>query len=355
MAGAVAGLLALGGAAGTLISVERAVVRVSVAPRPVAVKDVVLAGAHSSGGLTTTPLTATVSESMKVASSTRQLPATFAFGYVSFWCSPMTSCPNGYTVPAGTALGSVSGAEYYTLGSASFPSCQPSSPVAIRAAAAGSGGNSGAGAITYGALPSYIHVRNYSAIGGGLDPRALAVVQQSDIDAAAATLSAKLATELQAKLHSEAGLLSYLPVGAPVFQTTSDAHAGDNAPSVTVTVTGTSHAVAFSAAGAQALLRGLLTSRAPGGYELATLGATTYSLDPASGALTASSAGYAVPAVNANALTLAIRGQSLTEATALLHRVVPGSAVNIRTQPLTMPWLPMLADHISFVVATTPS
>lgn len=356
VAGVGAAALALGGAIGTLISVEQAVVRISVAPTPVRVTGVVLNGAAAGSSLSTTRLEASATDSLTVTSTTRQLPATFASGYVSFWCSPMTSCPNGYTVPAGTLLGSVSGAQYMTEGAASFPSCQPSSLIAIRAATAGAGGNTAAGTVLYGALPSYIHVHNSAWIAGGYNARTVPVVQQSDIDSAATTLSARLATELQAKLRSEAGLLSYLPVGSPTFQTTTDARAGDTAPTVTVTVTGSARGVAFSTAGAKTVLSRLLQARTAEGFELTPDAITAaYSVDPSTGTLTATASGYALPAVDAHALTVAMRGESLSQATARLEQVVPGSTVDIRVAPLAMPWLPMLADHITLVVATTHS
>lgn len=355
VAGAAAAALALGGAVGTLISVEHAVVRISVAPTPVRVTGVVLNGAAPSS-LSTTRLEASASESLTVTSSTRQVPPTFATGYVSFWCSPMTSCPNGYTVPAGTLLGSVSGAQYVTEGAASFPSCQPSSPVVIRAVTMGAGGNTAGGTVLYGALPSYIHVHNSGWIGGGYNARTVPVVQQSDIDSAATTLSARLSTELEAKLRGEAGPLSYLPVGSPAFQTTSDAHAGDASATFTVTVTGSEQGIAFSTGSANTVLRNLLKARAGDGFVLTPDAfSATYSLDPSSGALSASASGYALPVVDAQAMTAAMRGESLSQATARLEQDVPGSAVDIRVAPFAMPWLPMLADHITLVVATNHS
>jgi len=348
-------VLVLAAAVGTFITVERAIVRISVAPTQVRVANVVLNGA-AGRSLTTTDLEVSATNSLTVTSSTTQLPATFAGGYVSFWCSPMTSCPNGYTVPAGTLLGAVSGEQYYTLGSASFPSCQPSSPVAIRAAVSGATGNAAAGTVLYGALPSYIHVHNPGWIGGGFNARTVPVVKQSDIDAASATISAGLATDLQAKLRNEAGLLNYLPAGSPTFQTTSDAHAGDAASSVTVTVTGTLRGVAFSTASAQTLLRSLLTAKAPTGYALGPDAiAATYAWDQSTGSLTASASGYSTPVLDSRALTLALRGESLSQATARLQQDVPGSTVDIRTAPFVMPWLPMLADHISLAVVNSPA
>src|SRR5690348_10657200 len=108
---------------GSLAYSERAVVKLFVAPRQVQVHDVALTN------LQTTKLVASVTETQQVAAGIETLPASVATGRVTFMCSPMTSCPNGYTVAAGTVVESTSGAEYRTLSTVSFPSCAPSSPV----------------------------------------------------------------------------------------------------------------------------------------------------------------------------------------------------------------------------------
>lgn len=349
-------VLALVAAAGTLVSLEHAVVRISVHPTAVHVTGVDLTGGAATHKLATTDLDASAAESLTIPSATTQLPATFAAGSVYFWCSPMTSCPNGYTVPAGTVLGSVGGARYLMLGSTTFPSCQPSATVAIRALNAGAIGNAGAGTVVYGQLPSYIHVTNSGPVTGGADARAVPIVLQSSIDTATATLTTKVEADLNADLRAKAGPLAYVPVGHPAFKVASDAQAGETAPVATVTVSGTLHAVAFFPNGAQTLLRGLLAGRAPHGYELTQMPiVATYSWDPASGSLTASAAGFAMPEIDASTLTAGIRGEGLSRATAVLQREINGSTVTIRTAPLASPWLPLLADHISVVLAASPS
>ena len=339
----VAGLMTLGVTAGSLVFFERAVVRVSVQPRQVQVTNVAMSGA-------TTRLDATASESVTVTSRTRQLPATFATGYVTFWCTPMTSCPNGYTAPAGTLLGSVSGAKYVTDTGATFPSCSPSSEIRVTALTPGAAGNAGAGALLYAAVPSYIHVTNHGGIAGGVDARTIPIVSQSDIDAATTQLTAKLAPELSSQLRAEAGLLSVVPAGPPTFKTVTSARAGDTAASVTVTVSGTLSGIAFSTAEAQTWLRGLLSQHAAGGYALTKQPiVATYTVDT-SGTLTASATGYAAPSINPAAVAALVRGQTISAAGERLQEAVHGSSVHISTEPLTMPWLPVLADHITVVV-----
>ena len=341
----VAGLLTLGVTAGSLVFFERAVVRVSVQPKQVQVTNVAMPAA-------TMRLDATASESLTVTSnSTRQLPATFATGYVTFWCTPMTSCPNGYTVPAGTLLGSVSGAKYVTDTGATFPSCSPSSEIRVTALTPGAGGNAGAGALLYAAVPSYIHVTNHGGIAGGVNARTIPIVSQSDIDAATTQLTAKLEPELSSQLRAQAGLLSVVPTGSPTFKTVTSAHAGDTAASVTVTVSGTLSGVAFSSAGAQTWLRGLLAQRAAAGYALTNQPlVATYAVDTNSGVVTASATGYAAPSINSAAVAALVRGQTISAAGERLQQAVHGSSVRISTEPLTVPWLPVLADHISVVV-----
>lgn len=323
---------------------EHAVVKLTVAAQQVQVENVQLSQ------LATTQIQASATEEQTVTSAVVQLPASVAAGQVTFWCSPMTSCPNGYTVAAGTVLASTTGAQYRTLSAAGFPSCAPSSPVAVTALSAGAGGNAGPGTVVYGQFPSYIHVSNVSAIGGGADPRSVPVVQQADVDAASSSLTARVSAELGPKLRAQAGALSYLAIGAPAFTTTSDAHAGDSAPTFTVTVTGTMRAVAYSATAADALLRHLLSQNVAAGYELTQAPIkATYSAQ-ATGELSGSASGFAVPSVDQRALATAVRGESPSQALARIDQAVPGAAADVRITPIALPWLPMLSDHISFVV-----
>ena len=351
----VGGPLAVLVALGFLVYGEHAVVKVTVTAQRLQVANVPLAGGADTAGLATQQISASASEQQMVASGVVQLPARPATGLVSFMCSPMTSCPNGYTVVAGTLLKSTSGAEYRTLSTASFPSCAWSSPVGVAALTAGAAGNAAPGALVFGRFPSYVHVDNALAIAGGTDPHSAHLVQQSDVNAASSVLTARVSAELNSKLQTRAGSLSFVTAGAPAFSTTSSARAGDSAATFTVTVTGTIHAIAYSASDAGALLRGALSQRVAPGYRLTTAPIdATYSMQPG-GLFTGSAAAYEVPSVDPGALAAALRGQSLSEATSRIDQSVPNGAAGIQVTPFAVPWLPMLSDHISVVVVTRPA
>ena len=330
---------------------EHAVVRLVVAAQQVQVENVPLGGgANANGALATKQIEASASEQQTVTSAVVQLPATAAAGRVTFMCSPMTSCPNGYTVAAGTILESTAGAQYRTLTTVSFPSCAPSSAVGVSALSVGAAGNAAAGTVVYGQFPGYIHVDNALPIVGGADPRSVPVVEQSDVDAASSVLMAKVSAELGANLQAQAGGLSYLTTGAPALNVASDAHVGDNTSTFTVTVTGTIHAIAYSARAANALLRHALSHSSAAGYQMTSDPIkATYSVQT-NGEITGSASAYAVPRVDGTALATAVRGESPTQASSWIDHAVPGAAADIRISPIALPWLPMLSDHISVVV-----
>ena len=330
---------------------EHAVVRLVVAAQQVQVQNVPLGGgANANGALATKQIEASASEQQTVTSAMVQLPATPANGRVTFMCSPMTSCPNGYTVAAGTILESTAGAQYRTLSTVSFPSCAPSSAVGMSALTAGAAGNAGAGTVVFGQFPRYIHVDNVLPIVGGADPRSVPVVEQSDVDAASSALMAKVSAELGAKLQAQAGDLSYLTTGAPALTVASDAHVGDSTPRFTVTVTGTIHAIAYSARAADALLRRALLQSSATGYQITSDPIkATFSVQT-NGEITGSASAYVIPRVDGTALATAVRGDSPSQALSWIDGAVPGAAADIRISPIVLPWLPLLSDHISVVV-----
>src|SRR5690349_13322988 len=241
---------ALVAASGAVAYSEHAVVTLFVAPQRVHVENVAVAS---------TPLVASVTESQEVTSSKVTIPASVASGRVTFMCSPMTLCPNGYTVAAGTVVESTQGVQYRTLSTVSFPSCAPSLPVAVTALYSGAAGNTSAGAVVYARVPGYIHVTNPWPITGGADARSLPVVQQSSVDAAIKSLMNKVSSELPARLQAEADGLGYVTTGAASYTTGGNYRVGDHAPVFTVQVTGTQSAIAFPAADARAHLRQALS------------------------------------------------------------------------------------------------
>ena len=346
-----AGPAAVTAALGFLAYGEHAAVTVTVVAQRVQVQNAPLGGGNQGGGLVTKQIVASAGEQQTVTSSVVQLAATTATGQVTFMCSPMTSCPNGYTVARGTLLESTAGVEYQTLSSASFPSCAPSSPVSVQAVTAGSAGNAAGGTVVYGQFPSYIHVDNASPIVGGADSRSVHVVQQSDIDTASTALMARVSSDLTAKVRTQAAGLSYLTYAAPAFSTSSDAPVGADAPTFTLTVAGTVHAIAYSARDADALLRRALLQSAPAGYRLTSDRIdATYSVQ-STGEIVGSATAFAVPSVSTKTLANAIRGQSLSAARTQVGHSVPGAVSDIQITPFALPWLPVLSGNISIAVA----
>ena len=348
--GVLAATLAVAAAGASLLYTERAVVKVSLPARPVVVKDAILNGAIQ-GSLPTQRLTASVTEQQTGTSSLATIPATRAAGWVQFWCTPMTSCPSGYTVAAGTVVESVTGARYVTGSSASFPSCAPSSAISVYSLTPGAGGNASAGTVVYGNFPSYIHVTNPGAIGGGADARTIPVVQQSQLDSFAATLKMQVASELSTRLKAEAAALEFFADAAPTFTVTSDHRAGDNAASFTVTVAGTLNATAFSPTTAQSILRRDLALAVPAGYRLMPGPiAATFSVQGQS--VTGSASGYIAPAIDRATIAGSLRGLDVRQAQSWLRQTVPGANFQIQTSPAAMPRLPLVSDHISIVFTT---
>lgn len=337
-------------ASGAVAYSEHAVVTLFVAPQRVHVENVAVAS---------TPLVVSVTESQEVTSTQVAIPASAASGRVTFMCSPMTLCPNGYTVAAGTVVESAQGVQYRTLSTVSFPSCAPSSPVTVTALYSGSAGNASAGEVVYARVPGYIHVTNPWPITGGADARSLPVVQQSSVDAAVKTLMSKVNSELPAQLQAQADGLSYVTTGAASFTTGGHYRVGDHAPAFTVQVTGTLSALAFPATGAQALVRQALAREIPSGYQLAPEEmSTSFTAMPASAssdaAVMASASGDMIPAVDVRALADGLRGQSVTAAGDLLRRASTNGTPQIRMSPVAMPYLPMVADHISVLIVVVP-
>ena len=70
------------------------------------------------------------------------------------------------------------------------------------------------------------------------------------------------------------------------------------------------------------------------------------------GEFTGSATGSMIPNINTTALIAGVRGQSLSQATRRLSQSVPGGSAEIQLAPFALPWLPLLADHISVVVLT---
>ncbi len=293
---------------------------------------------------------------------------TYAGGQVRFLyaCQPVAlPCQLPFTLPPGTAVATARGFTYTTLSAATFrvgPGNQYQT-VGIRASVPGSAGNTGPNTVTAMQInprPQFLSVSNPSAVGGGTDGVAVHVIQQSDVDAAQAALAARVTDELGSGILAQANGLAYLVDGPPALDFTSDHAVGDKTPDFTLTMSGEVGAEAFSTSAAQAILRNALQPLVAPGYALSAEPVqANYHLMEATGSsgvlIMADAVGYALPNLSTATVRARLKGLSLSDARSRLRHDFPGSSIDIRTKPLALPWLPLVADHISLTVVVKPA
>jgi hypothetical protein len=205
-----------------------------------------------------------------------------------------------------------------------------------------------------------LRVSNPSAITGGTDVHTAQVIQQSDIDAVRETLAATVSRALDVALKAKAVQMTYITEGTPVLISTTDHRVGDQVATFKMTMNGLIGATAFSDSDAQALMRAALEAKVPSGQQLTSdpLAITWQVLRAGpNGAVTVNGkvAGYIAPTVSTSSLRAKIRGFSPSEARKSLELAVPGSTVEIQTSPASVPWLPLIAEHISITVLVQPA
>jgi hypothetical protein len=333
---------------GSLLYMETASVKLSIPPQKL-VATATLSGGPASGDLKTQRIDATVTQAQGGTAGMVQVGPTFATGKVTFSC---TSC--NLTVDAGTLVTSSKSLGYATQAAATVTGAHPAT-VAVRATATGAAWNTAAGTITEfsdsGRYPG-VRVTNSAAIVGGSDVHTVQMIQPSDLEAVRSALAAKVADALGAALKAKSVDMTYIADGSPVLTVITDHKVGDQVSTFTMTMTGTIGATAFSDSDARALMRSALEAKVPSGQQL-----TNDPLDitwqvqrsTPNGTLTVNGTaiGYISPALSTNTLRARIRGLSPSEARKTLERAVPGSTVTIRISPVAVPWLPLIADHIS--------
>jgi hypothetical protein len=354
-------LAVLFAAVGSLILTETAAVKVSVPPQRV-VALVTLAA-----GLQTQRIHADVTDSQQGTASTVVTNPTYAAGQVVFSCSP--ACKQApVTIPQGTLVTTAKSLGYSTQAAAMITTTTGSSaPVAVRATAPGSAWNADSNTLTTIANIANItdpnlHVTNPAAITGGANPRSAQVIQQSDFDTVRIALTVKVTDDLAVALKFNAHGMSYVADGVPVINLTSDHNVGDETPAFTITMTGTSSGVAFSESQALGLLRSALQAKIPASEELTNDPIqAVYQIGQADAngdvSVIAKASGFAIPRLSQQSLRSQIRGLTPAQAARSLQRTAPGSLIEIRISPSAMPWLPVIADHISLtvVVEAAPS
>jgi hypothetical protein len=308
-------------------------------------------------GLQTQRIHADVTDSQQGTASTVVTNPIYASGQVVFSCSP--ACKQApLTIPQGTLITTAKSLGYSTQAAAMITTTTGSSaPVAVRATAPGAAWNADSNTLTTVANSPdpNLHVTNSAAITGGANPRSAQVIQQSDFDAVRNALTVKVNDELAVALKFNAHGMSFVADGVPVINLTSDHNVGDETPTFTITMTGTSGAVAYSDSQAEALLRSALQAKIPEGDELTDdpiqavfqIGQPNANGDVS---LIGKASGFAIPKLSQQSLRSQIRGLTPAQAARSLQHTAPGSVIEIRISPSAMPWLPVVADHISLTV-----
>jgi hypothetical protein len=346
-------------ALGSLLYMETAAVTLSVPPQKL-VANVTLSGGQAGADLKTQHIEVTVTRAQSGTASVVQVGPTFATGRVMFSC---TRCASGVKVRVteGTLVTNSKSLGYATQAAATVTRTH-SATVAVRATATGASWNTAKGTITrIDSTPSRnLRVTNPSAISGGADIHPAPVIQQSDFDAVRTELAGTISDALDVALKAKAVQMTYIADGAPVLTVITDHKVGDQVNSFKMTMTGVIGATAFSDNDARALMRTALEAKVPMGQQLtADPIAITWQVQRAgpNGEVTVNgtAVGYVAPALSISTLRARIRGFSPNEARKTLERVVPGATVEIRIAPVPLPWMPLIAEHISITVIEQPT
>jgi hypothetical protein len=215
---------------------------------------------HSSASLGKHLSPITLSESATVpATGHGHQDATWASGSVTFYNTSFTS----QTVQAGTILTGADGQHIVTLGNVTIP---PNSPpvngqasVSAQAGSVGASGNIPALDVN-GLFKSTLYVKNLAAFTGGQDARDFLLVTKADRDQATASLQAKVTTSISAALQGQllpGQVLHPLPCSPAI---SADHDIGEEATTLTVTVSQTCTAVAYDLQQLQTRATQLLTT-----------------------------------------------------------------------------------------------
>ncbi len=247
LTGAVTAAVLLGG----LVHPRTATVTVALAPR---LESVVtpIDGSRGSGYFPTRQVTVSVSDTIRVPTSPFEA-GTYATGQVVFshYSGCTHDCWGMYEMPAGYELLSRTGIAYRTLADIWWKEGTISAPVGIRAEVPGPAGNAGPHMILQTRLwPGWMVPDNPKPITGGTS-RMTHRVAQADIDGALATLHDSLQSDVQSAMRLNASVLVYEPDGTPRYTYTTNHAVGDEAPTVTVTMTAALSANGFSDAQAR--------------------------------------------------------------------------------------------------------
>ena len=217
---------------------------------------------HSTASLGKLLSPITVSESLTVpATGHGHQDARAATGMLTFYNGLATV----QQVPAGTIITGQHGTAVATEISVSVPPANPpslgESSVASQATRTGSAGNIPAEDINT-TFASGLYVKNLTAFSGGQDARDFLLVTRADRDRAAAALQTKVSASMSAALQGQllpGQALHTLPCSPAI---SADHGIGEEAPTLTVSVSETCTAVAYDAQQLQDRATQLLTTQA---------------------------------------------------------------------------------------------
>jgi hypothetical protein len=206
-----------------------------------------------------TILSATSPTQSKTVTSSGSIPGTRATGSLNFLNTSNSSKTFGSVILRG-----VSGVPVTFNGPITVSAIPGSLTVTGFAVNVGSAGNIGAFDISQSCCANGITVKN-GEFGGGQDPQPHSVVLQSDIDGAAASLTASLTPTTQADLQKQVKPNEQVVPGTQKCAKstfTANHVAGDHAPNVTVTVAITCKEEVYDQQAALALAESLLKKQA---------------------------------------------------------------------------------------------
>src|SRR5438477_3332878 len=347
-------------ALGSLLVMETATIKLTV-PASKITATRTITGGQSGRDLTTARIEASVTDTQLGVASADVVPPAYAGGSVSFTCNPCPSSP--VVIAQGTVVSTAGKVHYATVTRVQVSSASASTKsvaVDIRALVPGIGGNVALNTVTVIDTPiSGVTVNNPKPITGGVDATTVQVIHQSDIDLARFALTTKITQDLNAALGAQAGGLSFAADGQPALVVAADHQIGDKVPTFTMTMTATVGAVAFSESQADALMRTSLNQKIPKGFQLTTNPVQTNYVVQHSGAngdvtLKGSATAAIVPNVSEAELKARIKGMRVDAARKQLEQSAPGATIDINVKP-SVPWLPLVPDHISLTIVIQPS
>ncbi|MFL5778507.1 MAG: baseplate J/gp47 family protein [Chloroflexota bacterium] len=284
-------------------------------------------------------LTADLSASDTFQATGKRVEQSAATGRVRF-TSLNTAAAN--TIPAGSIVSTEGGIAFRTANAVTIPrativpplSVQPgAASVDVTAVKAGSGGNVPANSITVVPRtedPTITKVRNLEPTTGG-SREEFKKVQQSDVDAALATLRSRLETEFEAKLAEPAfappGTTVFpdsAEVGEPAPTTDPQAFVGQELDSFDLGVHSTGSVIAVDETPIQGLAADRLAGSVAAGHQLVD-GSTAVDVgaarvDGQRVAFPATASARQVVTVDPALVRAAIRGRSIDDARAALAR-----------------------------------